>query len=364
MTSHAFALPCSVADHLALAEREVAPELVSRAAWERLHAIADALPRAAGEAALEIRLERGDPRVDFALCLRSSDRGRRERLAEAVAQSGAAAHSRGWQRVLAFVRAWATAGSLIHDNVHALWLEFDAEGPGAPEPFLVFTLVGERLYADGTVAMEALLETVSTGIRLAEGFDPAVSVALERCLRGLPRYAQVRHAAVRPTPSGDVARLVARMPWRRLAGALAELGWPGDASELQLTLERLCPDTPIHAINLDVLRNGLGPRVGIEFVHVGAPRESARWQGLFDALESLGACAPERREAVDGWGGEVLGPALGPGLVCVRRDLMVKVIYETDAPLRAKAYLTFAPRLAIVTRDHDGASEEDRVPGG
>jgi hypothetical protein len=346
LTLRTLPLPCTIADHLALAERAVAPDLVSPAAWERLRAIADPLPPMAIDAALEIRLEQGDPRVDFALCLQSGGRSRR-RLADAIAGSAAAVRSRGWRRALGFVRAWANAESPIHANVRALWLEFDAADSGSPEPFLVFTVDGERLYPDGRAATDELVKTVAAGIRTAECVDDDTAGAVERCVRALPRYAQLRHAAVRPTPDGDVARLVVRMPWRRTAGALSELGWRGNASELSQTLERLCPDTAIHAVNLDVLANGIGPRVGIEFVHPGAPCESPQWQALFDALESLGACAAERRAAVDAWGGEALGSALGPGVLCVRRDLMVKVIHEAGKPVRAKAYLTFAPRLAL-----------------
>ena len=309
-----------------------------------MRAISDPLPPAAEDAALELRLEAGDPRVDFALCLRPDAQARRE-LADAIARSDAAARSPAWQRVLAFVTDWARKTSPLHDAVHALWLEFDADVRGAPEPFLVFSLDEERLYAGGTAAPEALLVPVLAGIDRLGGFDPRAVATLKRCLRGLPRYAQLRHVAVRPTPAGDVVRLVVRMPWARLAGALAGLGWRGEPSALHALLERLCPDTLVHPVNLDVMSDGLGPRVGIEFVYRGAPRGSTRWKVLFGALESLGACAPERRAAIDGWGGEVVGPPLGPGFLCVRRDLMVKVIHEAGAPLRAKAYLAFAPRL-------------------
>jgi hypothetical protein len=113
-------------------------------------------------------------------------------------------------------------------------------------------------------------------------------------------------------------------------------------------LQQLCPDTLVHAVNLDVREDGLGPRIGVEFIHRGAPHASPRWKHLFQVLESSGACAPERRAAIASWGGEELGPPLGPGILCVRRDLMVKVIYETGAPLHAKAYLAFAPRLLAI----------------
>jgi hypothetical protein len=355
VTTRSFALPCSIADRIALGERQVAPGLVSPEAWRRLRGIADPFPPIAQDAGFELRLEHGEPRVDFGLCIRASH-PERVRIADAIDRSEAVEHSRGWRRAGAFTRAWATAGSAIHDDVHALWLEFDADGPGSPEPFVVFTLDPERLYSDGAAAPTQVLATVAAGIDcLGEGSDPLVQAAVERCVRGLPRYAQFRHAALRPTQTGDVVRLIVRMPWRRIARTLADLGWPGDPWDLHVTLERLCPDTPVHSVNLDVLASGLGPRVGIEFVHLGAPRENARWKALFDQLEALGACAPERRAAISGWGGEVFGSAVGPGLVSARRDLLVKVIYETGAALRAKAYLFFAPRLTLQSSVRSGS---------
>jgi hypothetical protein len=243
------------------------------------------------------------------VCFQAGDR-ERERFVQAVARSEAWRRSPGWRRSLALLRAWAKPGCPIHDHVNALWLEFDAEGAGVPEPFLIFTLDGERLYPGGTALVEDLLATVATGIdALTEGaIDPLTTAALDRCLRGLPPFAQLRHVAVRPTPSGDVVRLVVRMPWSRLASTLADLGWPGDREELRTMLERLCADKSVHPVNLDVTCDGLGPRVGIEFAHAGAPAESTRWQVLFDLLETSGACAPERRAAIAGWGGELRGP--------------------------------------------------------
>lgn len=345
MTPAVLPLPCSVIDHVALARGQLGGAIVAPAAWRQLEAISEPLPALAEEGALEVRLERGDPRVDFAVCVRAD---RRRSLAGTVARSHAPRCSLGWRRVLAFAQAWASEASPLHAAVHAVWLEFDAGGRTEPEPFLLFSLDEERLYAGGTATPEALLAPLRTGIARLAGREPDVMAAVERCVRGLPRWAQLRHVALRPTPDGDVVRLVVRLPRRRLPGALVELGWRGDPAELQALLEVLRPEALVHPVNLDVLPDGLGPRVGIEFVQLGAPRESPRWQALFDALEALGACAAERRAAIEGWGGELLGPALGPGRLCLRRDLMVKVIHEPGAPPRAKAYLAFAPRLVAI----------------
>lgn len=346
MNSRALPLPCSVLDHVALAEHEVGAGLVSAESWERLRAIVDPLPPVAHEAGLEVRLD-GDPRVDLSVCVQANGAARGA-LVDALEGSDAPARSPGWRRVLSFLRSWANPDSPLHEPVHALWLEFDVHGVGPPEPFLLFSLDGDWLYPDGTADADQLADVVCEGLdRLAEGLAPLVRGAVERCVHGLPRYAQLRHAAVRPMPAGAVVRLIARMPWRRMPATLAALGWPGDPIELDGLLEQLCHDTPVVPVNLDLTADGLGPRLGIELVRAGAPRTSAQWQRVFGVLESLGACKPERSAEISDWGGERLGTALGPGRLCVRRDLMVKAVYQTGAPLAAKAYLAFAPRLLV-----------------
>jgi len=343
----ALPLPCSAADHLALARRQVAPGLVAEAAWGTLRRLGDPLPPVAEEAAVEVRLTEGEPRADFALGLRAVG-ARRAALADTLEASSGGSPSPGWRRALGFLRTWARPASPLHEAVHAVWLEFDAEGPGTPEPFLIFSLDGERLYAGGRAAPEALLAPLRAGLDLlAEGLDAATRATLERTVRELPPYAQLRHAAMRPTAGGDALRLVLRLPWRRLPATLGRLGWRGDPDGLYALLAGLCPETLVHPVNLDLLPEGIGPRVGIEFVHAGAPRQSPRWKALLDRLEALGACAPSRRMALGDWGGGVPGPPLGPGRLEVRRDLMVKVVHEEGRGPSAKAYLGFAPRLVL-----------------
>lgn len=341
----ALPLPCTVADHVALAERLLPADSVPAQAWRRLRRIADPWPPTAHEAGLELRLDDADPRLDLAVCLRVSGSGR-SRLAEAAAGCGP-----GWRRAGSFLGEWARPASLLHDVVRAIWLEFDARGEQAPEPFLIFTLDRERTHPGGRASSNVVIPAVLSGLdRLSEASNRRAAAAVEPFLRRLPPFAQVCHAALRPTPRGDVVRLVIRMPWRLAPSALRALGWPGDAAELHVLLERLCPDTRVHAFNLDVSFQGPGPRVGIELRHHGPPAGTPRWRVLLDELMAWGACGPARRAAIEGWGGTWLGPTLGPGRLGVRRDLLVKAVHEPGAPLRAKAYLAFAPRLLLAAR--------------
>jgi hypothetical protein len=344
------ALPCRVPELLGVARRCVPRQLASPAAWDRLESIDDPLPPLASEAAIECRLEAGASRVDFELCIRSAGDARR-RLANAVDQTAAraaAARSPGWRRAFAFLRAWADEGSALHDAVSAVWLEFDAPGEGGgSEPFLVFTLNAERFYAAGRADPAALRSTLAAGLDLlADGVDRETAGTLSRCVDELPPCGQILHAAIRPTSDGDVARLVVRLPWREVPGALERLGWPGSPPALREQLERLCETTLVHSVNLDI-GSRLGARVGIEFHHPTSPAEDPRWISLFDALEADAACTPEARSALVEWADPRRDPGFEPGAVRIRRELLVKVVHEPSGPLRAKAYLPFSPRLVL-----------------
>jgi hypothetical protein len=106
----------------------------------------------------------------------------------------------------------------------------------------------------------------------------------------------------------------------------------------------MCASTLLHSINLDV-GAGVGPRVGIEFHHPTSPERDPRWRDLFDALEAAGACPSATRHALAEWAAPEAAPAIGS--IRVQRELLVKVVHEPDAPLRAKAYLPFSPRLVL-----------------
>ncbi len=342
-------LPCRIAELLAIAEAHAPRSILSSAARARLRAIADPLPPLASEAGLECRLEGGDDRVDFAICLELGAEGRR-RLAAALAEPEApeaGASSPGWRRARAFLRAWAAPGAALHRTVSAAWLEFDALGDGRPpEPFLLFTLEPEGCYPGGA-AVPALGALLREGLDLlSDGLDRDTASGVDLCLRALPCSAQVLHAAARPTRAGDVARLVVRMPWRALPGYLERVGWPGSRAELEAHLERLCARTLVHAINLDV-GSGIGPRVGIEFYPCSLRADLSRRRSVLDDLEAAGTCTAEKRALLSAWPSGAPSPARTGASIRVERALMVKVVYEPGVPLRAKAYLGFGPRLAL-----------------
>jgi hypothetical protein len=132
------------------------------------------------------------------------------------------------------------------------------------------------------------------------------------------------------------------MPWRELGGYLERAGWQGSRGELERWLERSCPSTVLQSINLDV-GPGVGRRVGVEYYFPTSPAADPRWRTVLDALVAAGACSSERRAQLEAWPSRGADDAASPERT-VDRDLLLKVVFETGAPLRAKAYLPFAAR--------------------
>jgi hypothetical protein len=337
-------LPCRVPEMVAVARPAIPEALVGEDAWSRLSAIDDPLPPLGREAALECRLEPGPGTVDFELCLRSACR---PRLVEVLDSGALDRHvSPRWRSVGRLLRSWCDPTTRVHHGVRAIWLEFDVpEGGAAPAPFGVVTLDPGPLYATGVADRPALAALLRSALDpLAGGLKRAAAESLDRTVAGLPDFAQVLHAAVRPTSEGSLMRLVVALPWRHVPDTLARLGWPGPTDRLAEDLAELCRSTLVHSINLDLLPE-VGPRIGVEFHHPTAPARDERWRHLLDRLEAHGALCPHKRRALEAWGDWRDAPR-EPGLR-LERDLLVKVVLEGGADMRAKAYLPFSPVLTL-----------------
>jgi hypothetical protein len=103
--------------------------------------------------------------------------------------------------------------------------------------------------------------------------------------------------------------------------------------------------TPLPSVNLDLVPE-VGPRVGIEYTFEGAPASDPRWRNVFDELERVAACTSERRAQLEKWP-SAADPMSSSKLFRIDRELLIKAIYETNGPLRAKAYLPFSARLNL-----------------
>ena len=358
-------LPSAIPELLQDAAPHLPPGLNEEAARVRRGALLPALPPAATIGAFECRLEAGARQVDFEICIRAADGGRAALAAGLDALAASVAGDARWARTIDFLRAWCDPGSVLFDTVPVVWLEFDLDDAhdGAPAPFVVVTLAPGLAFAEGTAvgptAARALAEAFA---RLAGGgLGAATERAFARCIRELPAGGRLLHVALRPEDGGELLRVIVTVPWETIPAYLARLDWPGDGDELQQWLAATCTTTLMHSLNLDLVGGAVGPRVGVEYYFPTSPADDPRWATLFDALAAAGACTPERRAQLTAWPSQGERPR---GLVQVDRELLIKVVHERDRPLRAKAYLPFAPRVNPAALDAVRAfAQADQRPG-
>jgi hypothetical protein len=307
------------------------------------------LPPAIAIGAFECRLEAGCDRTDWEVCVRAEGGGRTALAVGLPRLKAAVQCDARWQRTIEFLQAWCDPESVLYRAVPVVWLEFDVADHAArmPAPFVIFTLDREAAFAHGTSLHPTAKEAITTGLALlsGNGIDTGTAAMLERALCLLPAGGRLLHVAIRPGEGAQVVRIVLSLPSRIIPYYLEQIGWCGLAAELAALMERTCATTLTQSVNLDIASE-VGPRIGIEYYFPAPPASDERWRTLFDALVAAGACTAEKRAALEAWPScATREPARG--MLRIDRELLVKVVYETGAPLRAKAYLPFAARLNL-----------------
>jgi hypothetical protein len=135
------------------------------------------------------------------------------------------------------------------------------------------------------------------------------------------------------------------VPKEQFLPYLRQVGWRGEFAALEMLLNTFASATD--AIRFDLCVDALiAPRIGIEFLSGPQPPNQTARQQLLTQLVDAGLCTAEKRAAVEAWEGDlrVIYPQQS-WPTRIRRSWYIKVVYQPDQALEAKAYLGFAPGL-------------------
>jgi hypothetical protein len=338
-----------------------APGLVAPAAWSAVRRVAARLPAPLLQAFyLECRLAPRAPRVDWIVRVDAPGReilaGRNPRLR---LPAPLRAHP-AWARLADFCAAWEDE-PLLRALVKHLWLEFDtgdeSEDAGwvpVPSVFVSFDLAATAPLPPAE--WRALATRVMHALR--PGASEATREAVLAAIARRPEGAGVPYLGFMLARAGEGVRVyLSGVPAAALPAALRDCGWPGDAAPLAALLERAggvaAPAPYLTLAHVDV-EGAVLPPVGVEY----RLRHAGQKDGLAEApflerLVEMGACAPERRRALEGWAGaelRTLPHELWPSRIA-RRVNHVKLVHRPGAEVEAKAYLQAAWRAAAARRE-------------
>lgn len=322
--------------------------LVARASLDRVTAIAAALPAVLDGWGFECGLDARDARIDFGALVSAASGGHRL-LAHATAPRCARlVNEPGWSAVVRFCRAWAEPGSLPQRFVPciSLELECDQAPPDLPIPSVFVRLPTPwEVHGHGEMVIGALARTALELLR-DQPLPTELIANLAHASAPLPAGGRILHVGLLMGRE-DQIRLSASIPRAGAQRYLSDIGLGDVATDVLAVADRYAPTKAIVEIHFELPAHGV-PRLAIELPCQDHNREerARRFGALLDQLVSDGLAAPAKRDALLAW--PTVEPLhlqqVAPG-VLIREISYIKLVYQPDASLQAKAYLAVTPRI-------------------
>lgn len=321
---------------------------------------------------LECRLAANATQVDLAQCI-LTDVGESSLLAEWMANATSAsdrlAHP-AWDRLRNFCVRWADPSSLFHAGMRNVWLEFDLDeiAPALPPPAFFLGLKREIQTGEAYMVTEKGLRLLLDKAELT-----SLKSNLRHCFEACPDVALVNQVGVMLSRQTNALRVcIQGLTPDQIIPYLRQVGWPGPVDELEHLVRELTSSAGhISMVDIDVGAT-VEPKVGLEVGFGGVPEQEAHWVVFLDDLVERRLCTSKKKDALLKWPGVTNPPnssAPWPAHLIVeslfqstgwfsgfdRRLNHVKIVYQPEKLLEAKAYLRFEhvwgqPQLA--NKDH------------
>ena len=356
-------LQSSVADYInAAVTPYISGDLISPDVLANIQGIASLLPGALTDSfGFECPLGIREPRADFLVCSEASQGGR-EILAghrPGTELTDLFQEHPVWRRIRSFSTEWSNPQSALFTNVHNMWSEFDVDGmplsTPVPSVFIGATNLRPLQPAPDTSEMPshcAWLTDSALPILLGSSLDSSLRRQIARCLNFLPSSAYIFQVGLMLGRTSPITRLcIGGLSGTQIIEYLRVLDYYTPLTEVEDLVNSLDPLVERIKLDLDVADRVL-PKIGLE-CRVDADRVAIR--RFFNYLVSSNLSTPAKAEALQSWGGmahERLTPDIWPrdllALSCFLRERVhsafarllhhIKIVYQPDLPLQAKAY--------------------------
>ncbi len=218
-------------------------------------------------------------------------------------------------------------------------LEYDVVDvpPGAhPEPGVFLCLKFEQDQSRTlAVATDTLMETVGWT-------DREVSAAAIRVIEALPPRAGISNIGAMPDRELRAIKIVAiGISAGEIGDFLERAGWQGRMSEVERVMEAMAPVPSRLGLSLDVVEQGLLPRLGLEFLPPAFEKGGAAWLPFIERIAELGWCLPEKKRGLIAFTGT--GRVFrDDGLFMLYKGINHVKLTVSHEGVQAKAYIGFS----------------------
>ena len=370
-----------LSDVLALVEPRLGAALLDEPGRAALHHVAGRISTHLSPFwGLEVRLGDPAPRADF-LWEVTQESGGIPTLAgrnphDPAADLTAALRRRSpfWHEIGRFAEEWLDSVDWRR-RLHNLWLEVDSATTSS-DTTLDAHLDRPSLFLGPNRSAGSDRELLGHLAALGRRFygldlDQARIDAIADTLPGEAQVFQMGVMGARAVPA--VVRLCVKgLETGTIVRWLATIGWPGDRARLGDTLARLEPLCGEVSLNVDVLPDRVGPKLGIEMYSVQRTLSIDTWKPLHDELSARGLARADKLAAledfpsfqryrqVDAW---FRTPPLGCPVLATNLHHL-KLVVVGDAAIEAKVYLGIYYPVIDYSLNSGGGSEGGVVEGG
>ena len=351
----------STVDYLDFIEKYVPEDLISQNNFSQLKDIAENFPSdLTSFLGFESRLIEPEPQADYLFAI-SSLKGERDALANLIKNGNLPEtflNKSEWQNIGNFAEMWSDSNSVLYDKIIGLWLEFDADNSFCEAPIPSIFLQTASLRINNPEDIEKCRWVTKTAIPTLTGRP--VSKKVEKffinTLKKLPDGASVFQVAAMLSRNSEGIRLVIkRIHPDKIVSYLKSLGWADEDKGLILLLNEIKKYSNCIRLHINI-SDHVDPKIGLEcFISPDKYHKGKGWSDFLDYLVKNELCLPNLKSALLGFPGveqensnydfnldsympSVKLPDRNFSKAIVRYISHVKLSYEPNAPIEAKAY--------------------------
>lgn len=245
-----------------------------------------------------------------------------------------------WQQLREFGKNWSSPASLLFRKVQDIWLEFDVAGSPEPVPIPSLFFGSKIIHSGFPTKYHSWISRDAVQHLTGRPLSDTLNQTLLRCIDTLPRDALLfQMGAMLSREPAFVRICISRLGLNDVLPYLEAIGWDGDKAPLTNLLNELTPYLDTITVDLDLLENGIGPKIGLEC----APKNEKvidSWFTFLDYLVAQELCLPNKRDGLIAFA----APSKQADNI-VRGLHHIKLVTQAGKPTKAKAYLSVVSEL-------------------
>ncbi|WP_041596105.1 hypothetical protein [Halothece sp. PCC 7418] len=240
---------------------------------------------------------------------------------------------------------------LLYHHIQNIWLEFDLPRKGQPDLLPSCFLGLSSLGSQVITKQYAWLTKTTLPLLRGTPLSSQLEKQLLSCINALPKQGIVSFIGLMLARQWQTIRICLKgIAPSELINYLKKVQWSGSTTALQTALNSGLFLVDDITLTLEIGEMGVMPKIGFECYFNQQPKFESRWEQFLDYLVKTDLCLPEKQEALlsypgylqqgSPWPGHwvTLANFLGRDSILIRRINHIKLTFEQDRMLEAKAY--------------------------